>query len=33
MIAIGLLVAVGPALALIVLGALAYWALTHNPSG
>jgi hypothetical protein len=33
MIGLGFLIAVGPALTLLALGALIYWALTHGPPG
>jgi hypothetical protein len=33
MIGLGFLIAVGPALTLLALGALVYWALTHGPPG
>jgi hypothetical protein len=32
MIGLGVLIAIGPALTLVVLGALVFWALTHAPS-
>jgi hypothetical protein len=31
MVELGFLIAIGPALTLMVLGALVYWALTHGP--
>jgi hypothetical protein len=33
MVGVGFLIAIGPAIMLMLLGGVAYWALTHGPRG